>query len=180
MSEPAQWILDCGDKTMLEDYLRMSERVISTQINIEEHKRQGKILLQEVQDEIWKLSNDPQMPPQTKRVTALALGLEPPEFDDEISEDEDMTTGSNPLSVSVGKHLTGSSAKRLSRRKSNSELELDSLEVKRTRIELEANLSLSLRLASEVDEVEKLVCTSRHLLQVSTLQFNSSTANQVN
>ena len=164
VSEPVQWICECDNASALEEYLQVSERVISTQMSIEENKRQAEIILQEVQDEIWRLSNDPQMSPQTKRVTALALGLEPPELEAETSDEEEMTTNYTSLSVSSGKHKAVSSTKRLSRRKSNSEL--DDLEIKRTRMELEANLSLSLRLASEVDEVEKLMCNSRHLLQV--------------
>ena len=148
---------------ILEDYLKECERVINTQMRIEEQKRQAQIILQDVEDEVWKVANDPKMSPHTRHLTALALGLMPPELDADVSDDEDIIDKS--LSVTTGKK----NAMQPSQKRKSISLENEILEVEKSRTELEANLNLSLRLSSELDEVDKLMCHSRHLLQVKSL-----------
>ena len=142
----------------MEEYISACERVVSKQIQIEEHKRKTEILLQDTQNEMWKNSTDPGLNSPT--LTAV-LGLASPE--DEDSSEEDTETLPDTLSVSSGQTLKIS----LDNENTHDLSTTGGLELERARAEMEANLYLGLRLSTELEEVDKLMANSKQLLQVS-------------
>ena len=153
------WYKTCNDIKLLEDYVQLCENVVGTQISIEENKRQTEILLQNIQEEVWKLTQDSHLD-SPSNLTALALGLMPPEIQDNASDEEICGTTGKSLSVTTRSRKNSSSKSKLAS-------DISSLEKQRSKAEMEANLNLSLRLSSEIDEVENLACNAKHLLQVS-------------
>nr|XP_039266670.1 uncharacterized protein LOC120342065 [Styela clava] len=160
------WILQCEDVEQLEQYIKSCEKIVEMQLKIEETQRKSEIILQDMQEEVWRVSTD-----STKRNTegvnpvtkaaALMLGFSD---EDEVSDDD---TGHELLSVKSWNEQTG-------KKETSSTMKVDvktggkealSLELGASRTELEASLYLSLRLAAEIDEVEHKLGTSDYLIQ---------------
>jgi len=138
------------------------ERVVAKQMQIEEQKRNAEILLQEIQNQVWRTSNDINRESRRNSITA-ALGLENAEIDD--SSDDETSRTTDALSVTTGKTIITSSN---SATKCEEPAE-SGLELERTRAEMETNLYLGLRLSTEIEEVENLMFNSEQLLQVCNL-----------
>lgn len=157
------WILNCEDTDMLERFTKMSEKIVEMQLKIEEHNRKSEILLQDMQEEVWRVSavsegSNNKRNAATK-AAALMLGLSDEE---EMSDDEDRH---GILSVKSWKDGGVDSVE--SDSKSGDQTSSDSLhlELETSRTELEASLYLSIRLAAEIDEVESKLGTSDYLIQ---------------
>ena len=132
-------------------------------MQIEEQKRNAEILVQEIQNEVWRTSNDLSGKSKPNSLNAAALELMNGEADD--SSDDEAATTIDALSVSSCKTITPSTDSTIT-----CEDSADSgLEVERTRAEMEANLYLGLRLSTELEEVDKLMSNSQQLLQVCTI-----------
>ena len=153
------WIQECMNVADLEEYLSTCERVVAKQLQIEENRRTAEILLQKVKEEMWKVSESaPSVSAKNPlRIANLKVGNH--------TSDDDKESSLDTLSVSSGKTLESSSLE-----DSNQD---DPLEIERTRTELEASLYLGLRLSTEIEEIEKLMNTSRHLVQVCIAKFCS-------
>nr|CAB3262090.1 uncharacterized protein LOC100177998 [Phallusia mammillata] len=162
---PPQWLAECQDAVALSEYVDSCQKVVEMQLKIEEHKRQFEIVLQDMQDEVWKASNDPSAKSQAVNpitAAASALGLVPSKDDGDSSDDESNTRHES-LMVSSGKQQKSTTDNTNDREKIAAAEA--TLEVERSNTEMEANLYLSLRLSSELQEVEQKMDSSQRLLQ---------------
>ncbi|XP_076804961.1 uncharacterized protein LOC143448912 [Clavelina lepadiformis] len=151
-----QWLSECQDVQMLSEFVDRCTEIVETQMRIEECKRRFEIVLQDMQDEVWKASSDPSAV-GSNPLTASALGLISGDGDADSSDDE---AGSRLESLSISKPKNKVPAS-----PSPKESAQGTLELERSRTELEANLYLSLRLSTELDEVEQRTTASQRLVQ---------------
>ena len=144
----------------MEHYIASCERVVAKQLQIEENRRNADILLQKLRDEVWSAPKNIELP-ESNSISAVALGIIVG-ADENDSSDEEFDSRPNTLSVSSGKGKLEEKHEKFKKRDD----QVGSLQVEKTRTELEANLYLGLRLSTELEEVEKLMSTSKQLLQV--------------
>uniref|UniRef100_H2ZJY6 Uncharacterized protein n=1 Tax=Ciona savignyi TaxID=51511 RepID=H2ZJY6_CIOSA len=145
-----QWVTETRDVEALAKYVEACEKVVEMQIKIEEYKRKSEIVLQEMQDEVWRASSNPNEQPNSLTAAASALGLVSNKSPGDSSDEESESRFAS-LSVSTGKAKKGmqrevpSNAPRSTYKDGLSTVE-STLELEKSRTELEANLYLSLRL----------------------------------
>jgi len=159
---PAQWLAECEDMEALSEFVDLSQKIVDLQIKIEENKRQSEIVLQDMQDEVWRASSDSAMaggPLSPITAAASALGLVA-HGNGDSSDDESAVE-----SLSVHKKSQAASKPGIDQGKLAAAE--TTLELEKSNNELETNLYLSLRLSSELQEVDHRMETSQNLLQVS-------------
>lgn len=123
-------------------------------------------MIQKIREQVWSGPDGSQLS-KPNSLSAAALGIIA-DGEDDNSSDEESDSLTDTLSVSAGtlksnkKEETGTG-----------DQQEEPLLVERTRMEMEANLYLGLRLSTELEEVEKLLLNSQQLLQVRVLKLSS-------
>lgn len=174
------WILECKDVEKLENFIKECEKLVEMQMKIEQYQRNSELVLQEMQEEVWRVSTDPfsrngQTFGPASAAAAFMLGVLNDE-DEDFSDDE---TRHEALSVtnceedSNRKQISNKNEKKSASESLDCEANEKKgstkphpLELEKSRTELEASLYLSLRLNAEIEEVNHTLTTSEHLIQV--------------
>lgn len=157
-SSTPQFIHKCDDVKALEQFINTCELIVTTQLHIEDFKRQADIACQDVRDEVWKLSTKPEGSVLADDLINLARNLNP---------DANFNENLDNASSTLGLLMLPEEEKNFSGKQKSALLsELDTLEVQHAKGEFEAGLDLSLRLAKEMEEVEGLMSNCCRLLQV--------------
>nr|XP_009862277.1 uncharacterized protein LOC100177998 [Ciona intestinalis] len=165
---PPQWVSDTRDTKALAMYVAACEKVVEMQLKIEEYKRKSEIVLQEMQDEVWRASSNPtgeQKNPLTAAASALGL-VSTKNAGDSSDEESDTRLASLSVSSGKGKSLPQKEVPVVSQpaQKDGLSTAESTLELEKSRTELEANLYLSLRLSSELEEMEhRALISQRHI-----------------
>ena len=166
-SSSLRYIGECNNPEALEKFIQSCERIVNAQIRIEELKRQADITCQDVRDEVWKLSSNSQTSLQADNLICLTQNQNLTRITSESNLDESESTTSCP-SISIAAEddssLSTGHQKIIPR-------QLDTLEIQHAKAEFEANLNLSLRLTSELEEVEMRLSNCGRLLQVIRFNF---------
>lgn len=132
------------------------------QMKIEEQKRESELVLLKMQDEVWRASNDPNYsgePTSPLTAAASALGL----VNNRDSSDDECRLDS--LSVTSSGKKKKRRAPDIPKREKVANAE-STIELEKSRTELEANLYISLRLTSEIEETDQQIFTSQRAVQV--------------
>lgn len=161
------WIVDCEDADMLEQFIKLSEDIVTMQLQIAEYTRKSENILQDMQEEMWQLStiadNTSQGRSTATKGAVMMLGISDEE---DFSEDDE---GHELLSVTNWQDSSTNTA--VSQETADQKVYTQSrfAQLEAARADLEESLHLSQEIADELIEVDGELGPSDDLIQVRKL-----------